>query len=153
MCPWTADSLRPGYTIPAEFVPTLFHQRGALAAAREGDVVNPKRASSGSQFYIVQGRKFSESDFPALEKKILDYSGNRYSIPEEHRKVYSAVGGAPHLDSHYTVFGQVIAGFDVIDKIADVEVDPSKNHRPLEDVKMKVKIKYLTVEQIDKLKD
>ncbi len=174
----------PGYTIPAEFVPTLYHKRGALAAAREGDMTNPTKASSGSQFYIVQGKVFTNDELNYMEQQInqnkknqilgqlmntpeyswmktkLDSmikSGNpnavndfikethqiaekeldkqgRFKFNDEQRKIYTTVGGAPHLDGSYTVFGEVIEGIEVVDKIAQVETD--KNNRPLEDIRM-----------------
>jgi peptidyl-prolyl cis-trans isomerase B (cyclophilin B) len=158
--PYTKDSTKqdsignggPGYTVPAEFVPSLFHRKGALAAAREGDDVNPERRSSGSQFYIVQGIPLTDRDFPVLEQKNYSYSGNRYKIPEEHKVVYREQGGTPHLDMHYTVFGQVISGFDVIDKIAAVEVDAAKNHRPLKPVTIeKVRVRNYSAKKFRKM--
>lgn len=124
--------LDPGYKVPAEIVPQFFHKKGALAAARMPDQVNPEKASSGSQFYIVQGNVLSSSDVDMMEKR----SGSKY--PEEARTAYTTVGGSPHLDGHYTVFGQVISGFDVIDKIATVERD--KMDKPVQDLRMSVKI-------------
>ena len=117
-----------GYSIPAEFRPELFHKRGALCAAREGDEVNPNRESSASQFYIVQGRTFSMQE--------LDMMSERFGIKfsEEQRNVYATEGGAPHLDGSYTVFGEVVEGMDVVDKIAAVERD--RFDRPLEDVRI-----------------
>lgn len=120
------------YTVPAEFNPTFFHKKGALAAARTGDYVNPQKASSGSQFYIVQGDIVNEADFPRFEA----YSGKQMS--KEQREAYSTVGGTPHLDGQYTVFGQVIEGLDVIDKIASVKTKPGD--RPVEDIKMTITI-------------
>jgi len=108
-----------GYTIPAEFRPQYFHKRGALAAARDD---NPAKASSGCQFYIVTGKKFTDADLDKAEKR----SG--HSIPAAHRAIYKSVGGAPHLDQHYTVYGQVLKGMDVADKIVHVKRD--KNDRP-----------------------
>lgn len=123
----------PGYTIPAEFIPQkYFHKRGALAAAREGDQVNPTKASSGSQFYIVQGQVFTDSILTLME----NYFQKKFT-PEQ-RQAYSTVGGAPHLDGQYTVFGEVVEGMEVIDKIAAVQVDGFK--RPYKDVKMSVEI-------------
>lgn len=97
-----------GYTIPAEFRADYFHQRGALAAARDD---NPEKASSGCQFYIVTGKKFTPDQLEKAEKR----SGHAISLP--HKKVYETIGGAPHLDQNYTVFGQVIQGMDAEDKI------------------------------------
>jgi cyclophilin family peptidyl-prolyl cis-trans isomerase len=122
----------PGYTIPAEILPQYFHKKGALAAARMGDHVNPKRASSGSQFYIVHGQVFNDPTLDMMEQN----TGTTYS--EEQRKAYSSVGGTPHLDGQYTVFGQVADGFDVIDKIAALKTGAMD--KPVEDVKMTIKI-------------
>ena len=120
----------PAYTIPAEFDSTLFHKKGVLAAAREGDDVNPKRACSGSQFYIVQGKVFTDEELNALEIK------RNIKVPEYRRKYYRTVGGTPHLDMKYTVFGEVESGLDVVDKIAKAKTD--HNDRPLTDIRMKV---------------
>lgn len=122
----------PGYTIPAEFVPAHFHKKGALAAARKGDQVNPKKASSGSQFYIVQGTVLNNQQLDIFEKQ----TGKKVS--PERRKIYNTVGGTPHLDDDYTVFGEVIKGLEVIDKIAAVQTGPGD--RPVKDVKMKITI-------------
>lgn len=122
----------PEYTIPAEFVPAHFHKKGALAAARMGDNVNPKKESSGSQFYIVQGKTYTEQDLTMMEAR----RGIKYT--EEQRKAYLTVGGTPMLDQNYTVFGEVVEGFDVIDKIAEVKT--ANADRPVEDVKMEVKV-------------
>ncbi len=122
----------PGYTIPAEFVPDHFHKKGALAAARKGDQVNPKKASSGSQFYIVQGMVLSNQQLDIFEKQ----TGKKVS--PERRKVYTTTGGTPHLDDDYTVFGEVIKGLEVIDKIAAVQT--AQGDRPVKDVKMKITV-------------
>jgi len=122
----------PAYTIPAEFRPTLFHKRGALGAAREGDDVNPQQASSGSQFYIVQGRVFTPAGLDSVETFRL--KGRK--IPAGEREVYQTQGGAPHLDQHYTVFGEVIRGMEVVDSIAAVPTSGRPNDRPLQDVRI-----------------
>ena len=122
----------PGYTVPAEFNPKFFHKFGALAAARTGDEVNPAKASSGSQFYIVQGQKYDDNTLDAFEKRM-----NKKFSPEQ-RQAYKTVGGTPHLDGGYTVFGEVISGFEVIGKIAAVPTD--QGNKPKTDVKMTVKI-------------
>ncbi|MBK9799322.1 MAG: peptidylprolyl isomerase [Bacteroidetes bacterium] len=177
-----------GYTLPAEIKPAFFHKKGALAAARQGDNVNPLKASSGCQFYIVQGNKFAPSDLDAMESrhnmqlkqglfqqiimrpendalknrfianqqnqnqdtlavlnKIAEELTNAeaaklvpFKYTEEQRKVYSEIGGTPHLDGEYTVFGEVIEGLDVIDKIAAVE--KGSNDRPKQDLRMFCKI-------------
>lgn len=123
-----------GYTIPAEFNATLIHKKGALAAARMGDNVNPEKASSGCQFYIVQGKKYTKEDLD----KIVKRKQGRVTYTEEQYKVYETIGGTPQLDMDYTVFGEVIEGLDVLDKIAAVAKD--RSDRPIEDVKMTVKI-------------
>jgi len=122
----------PGYTIPAEFVPAHFHKKGALAAARKGDQVNPKKASSGSQFYIVQGTVLNNQQLDIFEKQ----TGKKVS--PERRKIYNTVGGTPHLDDDYTVFGEVIKGLEVIDKIAAAQT--GAGDRPVKDIKMKITI-------------
>jgi len=119
----------PGYLIPAEFHPALYHKKGAMATARQGDHVNPNRESNGSQFYIVQGKIISNAEMDALEA-----SGDHIPFTEEQRLNYTTIGGTPHLDYEYTVFGGVIEGLDIIDKIASVPTDDL--NRPLEDVKI-----------------
>lgn len=122
----------PGYTVPAEFVDSLIHVKGALCAARQGDAVNPEKESSGSQFYIVQGQPLTEEGIEAMENRM----GIRYT-PEQ-REAYRTLGGTPQLDRNYTVFGMVIKGLEVIDKIAAVE--KGERDRPKEDVKMKMRV-------------
>ena len=171
----------PGYTVPAELVPTLFHKKGALAAARQGDQVNPEKASSGSQFYIVQGKVFRQGELDTLEIQMnggrqqnimrnlltaVQEELNRYQqenkqeaynlkmaelkaeadsifaaspkmkFSDAQRQAYTTIGGTPHLDGGYTVFGEVIEGLEVLDKIAGSETD--KTDRPVQDVKMKM---------------
>jgi cyclophilin family peptidyl-prolyl cis-trans isomerase len=121
------------YTLPAEFRPELFHHRGTLAAARMGDDVNPAKASSGTQFYIVQGRVFTPASLDSVETFRL--RGRK--LPPEHRQVYMTQGGAPHLDQNYTVFGEVIQGMDVIDRIAALPTSGrSGGDKPLTDVRI-----------------
>lgn len=121
-----------GETLPAEIIPKYIHKKGALAAARMGDDVNPQKRSSGSQFYIVQGRTFTGAD-------LKNYSQRRgLTLTDEQIKVYTTLGGAPHLDGGYTVFGEVLEGFDVVDKIAAVE--RNQQDRPLKDIRMKMKV-------------
>lgn len=122
----------PGYTVPAEFNANFIHKKGALSAARQGDQVNPKKASSGSQFYIVQGKPSSEQELKYLSSR----TGVQYT-PEQ-AAIYATVGGTPFLDQQYTVFGEVVEGLDVIDKIAAVKTAPGD--RPIEDVKFTVKV-------------
>jgi len=118
----------PDYTIPAEFVPGLYHKRGAVAAARTSDDVNPKKESSGSQFYIVDGRVFNTSDM----NRVIQRTGKVYS--QEQVNAYTTIGGAPHLDGDYTVFGEVVSGMEIVDKIAAQPKD--SRDRPLEDIKI-----------------
>jgi len=122
----------PGYTIPAEFRKEYFHKKGVIAAAREGDQVNPEKASSGSQFYIVQGRKWTNTELNTFEQQ------SHHLIPWEQKEVYMKIGGTPHLDGAYTVFGEVISGLNVIDSIAALPGD--RMNRPLKDVKMTVSL-------------
>ncbi len=122
----------PGYTIPAEFNPKYIHVKGALAAARQGDAVNPQRASSGSQFYIVHGRPYTDAELNQIEQR------NGITYTEEQRKAYKTIGGAPFLDGQYTVFGKVVEGLEVIDKIAEQPVD--RANRPLKDITMKISV-------------
>ena len=179
----------PGYTIPAEFNKTLIHKKGALAAAREGDQVNPQKASSGSQFYIVQGKKMSKQEIDAIlqrknniafQKGLMEFfvapenaeykkrydalvksqnqeelkllfdevkpliimklkeQGRWYEYTPEQYEIYETIGGTPHLDMDYTVYGEVVEGLDVVDKIAAVKTD--KNNRPLQDIVMTIKL-------------
>ncbi len=172
----------PGYTIEAEINPKFIHKRGALAAARMGDNINPEKRSSGSQFYIVQGQVIPPNQIPALiesanqqlPQKMMnqlalakrdsfqmfqknnDKAGfdklverikkeamekakeNPYKLSDEQYHYYTTIGGVPDLDGEYTVFGEVIEGMDVVDKIASQEMGP--NDRPVKDIKMEVKV-------------
>lgn len=177
----------PGYTIEAEIRKDLFHKRGALAAARQGDQVNPQRRSSGSQFYIVWGQIYKEGQLRQLSKqmemqqmqqifdtlamehrdevlrlrkernhaglqelqdklvaeteakfKAMKEKGEISGLSDEQIRIYTTVGGTPHLDGQYTVFGEVVEGLDVVEKIQDAET--SSSDRPEEDIKMKMTI-------------
>ena len=117
-----------GYTIPAEFVPTHIHKRGAVAAARKGDNVNPQKASSGCQFYIVDGTLYDNEKLDMIAMR----TGKTFTPEQE--QAYTTVGGAPFLDGDYTVFGEVVRGMTVVDKIASQKKDGAD--RPVEDIKI-----------------
>lgn len=169
-----------GYLLDAEILPSLYHKKGVLAAARMGDNVNPEKKSSGSQFYIVQGKVFSEKELQILEKTknenrkkfvannlileraniLIDKGENpdfnkiseemkdtilleiqklpEFLFSEDQIVAYTTIGGTPHLDGDYTVFGEVIDGLEVVDKIAATETD--NTDRPLKDIRMKMRI-------------
>lgn len=119
----------PSYRVPAEFRPSLFHKKGVLAAARDN---NPEKASSGSQFYIVQGKVFTEAGLDSVETFRL-----KRKLPADQREVYKTIGGVPHLDQNYTVYGEVVKGLETVDKIAAVQTSKGEDRdRPLEDVKI-----------------
>jgi peptidyl-prolyl cis-trans isomerase B (cyclophilin B) len=187
----------PSYVVDAEFTPKYFHEKGSFSAARQGDQQNPTKASSGSQFYIVQGtvipsagidelkidqmklnmafrqvlqnpankplidslnQVYMSGDMEAYKKKLFGLvpriekeTGTKVTkeISAEKIKAYTTVGGAPHLDGEYTVFGKVIKGLEVIDKIAAVQRDG--NDRPLEDVRMTVTVEEMSKKKITKL--
>jgi peptidyl-prolyl cis-trans isomerase B (cyclophilin B) len=189
----------PGYTIDAEFWPQFYHEKGALSAARMGDHVNPTKASSGSQFYIVQGKKYTDEELLQLEqgmqyqrknnalREVLfmpEYASVKdmvmqkqaagdgewlssffenadtliskakksyalFKFSDHQKQAYKTTGGAPHLDGEYTVFGKVIFGLDVIDKIAAVEKGPGD--RPVIDVRMVVTVEEMPKSKIEKL--
>ncbi|MGN7203597.1 peptidylprolyl isomerase [Pedobacter sp. SAFR-022] len=119
-----------GYQVPAEFRDSLFHKKGVLAAARDN---NPEKASSGCQFYIVQGKTYTDEQLDAIETKRL-----QFKLPESHRAVYKTLGGSPHLDRNYTAFGEVVQGLELVDSIAVLKTD--ERDRPVTDVKMEVSI-------------
>lgn len=121
--------------IPAEIrYPALFHKRGAVAAARESDETNPALASSSSQFYIVYGRRFNDSMLDTQQQKLDRQTGGKIKLTPEVREAYKAVGGTPHLDGQYTVFGEVIEGLDVVKDIDWADTD--ENARPKEDIRI-----------------
>jgi len=123
----------PGYTIPAEFRATLFHKKGIVAAARQSDNVNPEKKSGAAQFYIVQGRTFTDQQLDSIETVRL----HGYKLAAAHREVYKTIGGTPQLDQNYTVFGEVVKGLDVVDKIASSPTSTGKDRdRPLQDVRI-----------------
>jgi len=183
----------PGYQIPAEFVKSLYHEKGALSAARQPDNVNRAKASSGSQFYIVQGNVIDEVELTVDMKTLNEACQQMFQQPKydslrqflfsiyqnegpeaygkklvemkdfiadvmkvkvtkdvspERVKAYTTVGGAPHLDDEYTVFGKVIQGLEVVDKIADQPVD--RRNRPSEDIIMLVELEEMTKKKITK---
>ena len=124
------------YTVPAEICfPKLFHHRGALGAAREGDDVNPKRESSATQFYIVWGYKFTDGQLDKVQQRLNERTDSTVQLTPEVREAYKTVGGTPHLDGQYTVFGQVIQGLDIVDLIQRQPGD--KNDRPLNDTRIR----------------
>jgi len=116
------------YTVPAEFVPEYFHKKGALAAARFGDAVNPEKRSSSSQFYIVQGRTFTDEELDQIEENL------HIQFSEFQRGIYKAIGGTPFLDQNYTVFGEVVKGMEVVDAIASVPT--GAGDFPIKDVRI-----------------
>ena len=125
----------PGYTIPAEIdYPLHWHKRGALAAAREGDDVNPERRSSGSQFYIVWGKVQSKAAMEAMKQSMYEATDGEFEVPDEIMESYETNGGTPHLDGEYTVFGEVVEGLKTVKAIQWVRTD--KYDRPVKDVKI-----------------
>lgn len=172
----------PGYTIPPEFDTSLFHKKGALAAAREGDDVNPKKESAGSQFYIVEGKTYTDDELDQAEIRVnnmnkkatffkfieeekekarknnetFDYSKAQgeaaikteemyfeaapYKIPAAQREIYKTLGGTPHLDQNYTVFGEIVEGLSIVDIISNVETD--EEDRPKTDIRI-IKMKLV----------
>ncbi len=122
----------PSYTIAAEFKQELVHRKGALAAARQADQVNPRKESSGSQFYIAQGKVYTQDELRTLASRM----GKQFN--QTQIEAYTTVGGIPFLDYEYTVFGQVVEGLEVIDKIAAVQTD--RNDRPKQDIRMTIKL-------------
>lgn len=137
-----------GYRIPAEFrTPNLYHKKGALAAARTGDNVNPEKESSGCQFYIVVGKTFNDQQLDAMQRdktaryaRLGDGDDLRYLFSEEARNNYKTIGGTPHLDGNYTVFGEVLEGLEIVEKI--LKVDTDRADRLLEDVRI-IKMKLV----------
>ena len=122
----------PGYTVKAEITPNHFHKKGALSAARMGDQANPEKRSSGSQFYIVQGQVVNDQYLNTVASK----TGHQFT--DEQKQVYKTIGGTPHLDGGYTVFGEVLDGFNVIDLIAAVKT--GRGDKPIEPISMTIEI-------------
>ncbi|RKR81180.1 peptidyl-prolyl cis-trans isomerase B (cyclophilin B) [Mucilaginibacter gracilis] len=134
------------YTVDAEFNDSLYHKRGVLAAARESDDVNPKKASASTQFYIVEGKRYTDAEMDKLEAGRL----KGHKIPASHRSVYRTVGGTPQLDNAYTVFGEVVLGIDMVDLIAALPKD--SHDRPLINVPITIQLlKKRECKQLDKL--
>ena len=136
----------PGYTVPAEIRSGLYHKRGALSAARQGDNLNPNRESSGSQFYIVQGTIYPDDYLTQMEKQLQQMiPDSTFAFSKEVRRVYTTEGGAPNLDAMYTVFGELVEGFDVLDRItrlattSQVGLRSMPPNRPLEPVWMVIR--------------
>ncbi len=122
----------PADWIPAEIrVPQFYHQRGMLNAAREGDETNPERKSSSTQFTIITGRTFDDTALDKTQLRIDEWTDNTVKLTPEMRETYKTVGGAPHLDGSYTVFGRVVSGMDVVEKIEKLPTD--QNDRPVRD--------------------
>lgn len=119
----------PGYTLPAHFIPSLYHKRGMIGSPRKPDNKNERLRSDGSQFYIVTGRKYNDIEMNELEKQ------NKYKFSAEQREYYKTIGGAPHLDGSYTVFGEVVEGMEIADEIVKAETDDE--WRPVKDVRLK----------------
>ncbi len=119
----------PGYTLPAHFIPSLYHKRGMIGSPRKPDNKNERLRSDGAQFYIVTGRKYNDIELNELEKQ------NKYKFSAEQREYYKTIGGAPHLDGSYTVFGEVVEGIEIADEIVKAETDDE--WRPVKDVRLK----------------
>lgn len=125
----------PGERIPAEFKSNFFHKKGALAAARDG---NPEKASSNCQFYIVQGNKIDSAQLNQVYNDKVKVNNPNFTYSQQQREIYQRIGGTPFLDQNYTVFGEVISGLHVIDKIAAVATKPGD--RPVKNVMMKIRL-------------
>ncbi len=125
----------PGYTLPAEFrLPQLYHCRGAVAAARESDDINPEQRSSGSQFYIVWGKRYGAQTLKSIARELEKTTHGKAYITDEMAGSYTKVGGAPHLDGQYTVFGKVLSDLEIVEEMQRVRTD--LEDRPLEDIRI-----------------
>ncbi|MDO5443744.1 MAG: peptidylprolyl isomerase [Bacteroidia bacterium] len=126
----------PGYTVPAEFCleDGIYHKRGVIGAAREGDDVNPEQASCASQFYFVWGKVFDDAGLDKTQERLDRETGGRIKLTPEMREYYKTYGGTPHLDGQYTVFGEITEGLEVVEAIQKVDTD--ENDRPLTDVRI-----------------
>ena len=123
----------PPYTLPAEIITTLYHKRGAIAAARQPDRYNPSKSSNGSQFYIVKGQVFDEATLVEIEDYLKRQLGDpSFIFSNSARNMYTSQGGYPMLDNQYTIFGELVEGYDVLDAISAVQTDGSD--RPVEDI-------------------
>ena len=133
--PGKVEKFDVGYTVPAEIIyPKYYHKRGQLCMAREGDDENPTKASGATDFYITWGRNFSPRQMEYLVEQ-MQREGKNYAIPsKEVQEGYIKYGGVPYLDNGYTVFGEVLEGLDVVDKIQNVATNKENNDRPLEDI-------------------
>lgn len=133
--PGKVEKFDVGYTVPAEIIyPKYYHKRGQLCMAREGDDENPTKASGATDFYITWGRNFSPRQMEYLVEQ-MQREGKNYAIPsKEVQEGYIKYGGVPHLDNGYTVFGEVLEGLDVVDKIQNVATNKENYDRPLEDI-------------------
>jgi len=120
------------HTLAAEIKPALYHKKGALAAARQPDQVNPEKRSSGSQFYLVEGKVYNEKQLKRIEKS------KDFSYTDQQIKTYTSIGGAPNLDGEYTVFGEVVMGLQILERISKVKTD--KKDRPVKPVKMDINL-------------
>ena len=123
------------YTIEPEFrLPKIYHRRGVVAAAREGDDINPEQRSSGCQFYIVWGKTYSTVDIEKVQQRLDEKTNHRIQLTQEQIQTYRKIGGTPHLDGQYTVFGEVVEGLDVVDRIQHKDTDDYD--RPIYDVRI-----------------
>ena len=139
----------PGYLIDAEFTRKHFHKRGVIAAARDGDDINPEKKSAGSQFYIVQGRTFDEQGMKKNLQRVRKGTGDStFNWTSEELRIYQETGGTPWLDQQYTIFGEVLGGMYVVDAIASVSTD--EKDRPKEDIRMDVNVIEMTRKEIRK---